>query len=73
MTNWKGLVCQQLQKKLGVELVEHHRAIYDTRACYGIFNELMNRVQSEEIKVDNMNDFPYYVTMDFRSLKKPKK
>ena len=33
-----------VSKKLGVNLEQHHRAIYDTIACYNIFVELVKRL-----------------------------
>ena len=40
-TNVKGdLVLSNFAKTLGVELTEHHNALYDTRACAGIFMRL---------------------------------
>lgn len=34
------LVLSNFSRKLGVELTEHHNALYDTRACSGIFIRL---------------------------------
>ncbi len=40
--NVKGdLVLSNFSRHLGVELTEHHNALYDTRACSGIFLRLM--------------------------------
>jgi DNA polymerase III alpha chain len=39
-------------KKLGVELTEHHRAVYDARACRDIFFALRKRLETKEIGGD---------------------
>ena len=57
--------------KLGVELVDHHRAQDDTEACFGIFCELMKMVEEKEVNIEeNPANLPYLAQIDYGSRKK---
>ena len=53
-TNVKGdLVLSNFARTLGVELTQHHNALYDTRACTGIFlrlQEMYDFLPSEYVR-----------------------
>lgn len=54
-------------KKLKIELTEHHRAIYDARACYDIFFSLMKKLNEKEVDVASVLDADFPIVMDIQA------
>lgn len=58
-----------VSKKLGVNLEQHHRAIYDTMACYNIFVELVKRLVYSYKEEFSIEEYPINAKMPYNNRK----